>query len=248
MAALATEPSAEQAERGARVTAATEPSRRSYRSSRRRQQAAQTREAVLAAAGRLFAERGWPGTGMRDVAAVADVAVETVYANFRSKADLLLAAIDAAVVGDTAEVPLADRPGFAALGTGPPAERAAAAARLMLGIQQRTAGLHRALAQAAAGDAELARRRRADEERRRLSVEQGAALVAGRPVSTRERDGLWAVLSIEVYELLTGLSGWTDQQYEDWVAEMVLRLLFGDSPSSNKRAASSRSTNEQERS
>jgi AcrR family transcriptional regulator len=195
---------------------------------------------VLAAAGRLFAERGWAATGMRDVAAAAGVAVETVYANFGSKADLLLASVDAAVVGDAEEVALADRPEFAALGVGTPSARASAAARLTLSIQRRTAGLHKALTQAAGADAEMAGRRRADEERRRITVEQGAVLVAGRPVTARERDGLWAALSAEVYELLTDLSGWSDEDYQDWVTETVSRLLDlypGNRPTENRQSA-----------
>lgn len=203
---------------------------RRYTSRRREQQAAETREAVLAAAAELFGERGWAATGMRDVARSAGVAVETVYANFRSKSDLLLAAIDVGVVGDDAPVALSDRPEFAALAVGDRPSRAAAAGRLMAGIQRRTAGVHHALREAAASDATLAARLRDNEERRRTSVEQGLALVAGRAVSARERDGLWAVLSMEAYRLLTDQAGWTDQQYEAWVADVVLRLLDDTPP------------------
>jgi AcrR family transcriptional regulator len=178
--------------------------RRAYRSPRREQQAAQTRAMVVAAAARLFGERGWAGTGMRDVAAAAEVSVETVYASFRSKGDLLLAAIDLAVVGDTAPVPLGQRPEFTALGSGTRQQRARATARLVTGINQRTAGMVLALREAAASDPELAERMREREQRRRINVEQGAALVAGRAVTPEEADGLWAVLAVEVYQLLTG--------------------------------------------
>ena len=87
--------------------------RRAYQSARRQQQAVNTRAEVLDAALLLFADRGWAGTGMRDVAREAGVSVETVYANFRSKSDLLMAAIDVGVVGDAEPVALADRPEFA---------------------------------------------------------------------------------------------------------------------------------------
>lgn len=227
------------------MTAAPEPDgaagRRPYRSARRQQQAAETRDAVLTAAGRLFAERGWAATGMRDVAADAGVAVETVYANFRSKADLLRAAIDVAVVGDTAEVPLADRPEFTALAEGDFAARAAAAARLNAGINRRTAGLHRALAHAAGADAALAERRRENEERRRISVRQGAEMVAGRAVSQRECDGVWAVAGVEVYLLLTEIRGWSDEQYESWLADTILRLL--GEPSASPESEGNRGSN-----
>jgi len=180
---------------------------------------------VVAAAARLFGERGWAGTGMRDVARAAGVSVETVYASFRSKADLLLAAIDVAVVGDAAPVPLDQRPEFAALGSGTRQQRARATARLVTGINQRTAGVVLALREAAASDPELAERMGEREQRRRINVEQGAALVAGRAVTPDEADGLWAVLAVEVYQLLTELRGWTPQQYENWLAGVIDGLL-----------------------
>ncbi len=199
--------------------------RRPYRSPRRRLQAAETRAAVLAAAARLFGDRGWAATGMRDVARAAGVSVETVYASFRSKSDLLMAAIDVAVVGDAEPVPVDHRPEFAALGSGTRQQRARAAARFVTGVQQRTAGVVLALREAAASDAELAQRMREREQRRRINVEQGAALVAGRAVTPEECDGLWAVLAVEVYHLLTELRGWTPQQYETWLAGAIDRLL-----------------------
>src|SRR5215207_4504963 len=137
------------------TTGQAPPRRRAYRSPRRQQQAAETRAAVLAAAVQLFGERGWAATGMREVARAAGVSVETVYAGFGSKSDLLMAALDVAGV----------------------------------------------------------------------SVEQGMSLVAGRAPTGEERDGLWAVLAVEVYQLLTELSGWTPQQYETWVAAVIDRLL-----------------------
>jgi AcrR family transcriptional regulator len=206
--------------------------RRPYRSPRREQQAAETRAVVVAAAARLFGERGWAATGMREIARAAGVSVETVYAGFRSKTELLMAAIDVAVVGDVEPVPLEQRPEFAALGSGTRQQRARAAARLTAGINQRGAGVILALREGAASDTVLARRMREAEQRRRIDVEQGAALVAGRAVTPEEADGLWAVLAVEVYQLLTELRGWTVRQYEDWLTGVFDRLLPGpDQPS-----------------
>lgn len=199
--------------------------RRPYRSPRREQQAAQTRAAVLDAAGRLFAESGWAGSGMRQVARAAGVSVETVYANFPSKSDLLISVLDVAVVGDTAPEPLDQRPEFTALASGTRRERVIAAARLVVTVHQRTTGLYRALQEAAASDEDLDRKLRASEERRRTSVEQALSAIAGRAPTREERDGLWAVMSVEVYHLLTELSGWTPRQYEAWAADAIDRLL-----------------------
>jgi hypothetical protein len=65
------------------------------------------------------------------------------------------------------------------------------------------------------------------EQRRRINVEQGAALVAGRAVTAEEVDGLWALVAVEVYQMLTELRGWTPQQYESWLADVIERLLPG---------------------
>jgi AcrR family transcriptional regulator len=201
------------------------PARRRYRSPRREQQAAETREAVLAAAVELFGTRGWAATGMRDVAGAAGVSVETVYAGFRSKSDLLKAVIDLTTVGDTAPVPLDERPEFSALGSGTRQQRARAAARLVTGIHQRNAGVLLALRQGAASDRELAGLLREAEQRRRIDVEQGLSLATGRAVTREECDGLWAVFAVEVYHLLTALRGWNPQQYQTWLADVIDRLL-----------------------
>ncbi len=198
--------------------------RRAYRSPRRRQQAGETRTAVLGAAARLFAERGWAATGMRDVAREAGVSVETVYANCRTKSDLLMAAIDVAVVADADPVPLDRREEFTALGRGARRERVCAAAGLVTAIHRRTAGVNAALREAAASDPELDRLMRQREEGRRTNVQQGLSLVTGGPVPEDLVDALWAVLDVGVYRMLTDLRGWSDEQYETWLADVIDRL------------------------
>src|SRR5919199_319528 len=75
----------------------------------RRRRSAQTRAAILEAAGALFAERGYAATTIEAIAAAADVAVETVYARFGNKRAILAAYIDVSVVGDDEPVPLLER-------------------------------------------------------------------------------------------------------------------------------------------
>src|SRR5437764_644034 len=76
---------------------------------RRARRAAETHARIVEAAGALFAERGYGGTTIEAVAAQADVAVETVYARFKNKRNLLGAYLDVAIVGDADAVPLLDR-------------------------------------------------------------------------------------------------------------------------------------------
>jgi AcrR family transcriptional regulator len=201
---------------------------RRYRSPLREQRAAETRQSLLDAAYRLFVTNGWQGTGMREVASEAGVATETVYAHFASKRALLQAVVNVSVVGDDAPVAVADRPEFKAMGRGSLRDRTAAAARLLTAIYGRTAAISKVIRQAAGGDAEMAEELRATRERQRTDVAASVALILEREGTPMERDGLWAVTSPDVYCLLVDDSGWTPDQYGEWMAATLERLLKPD--------------------
>jgi AcrR family transcriptional regulator len=191
----------------------------------RARRAEETRAALVATAHRLFLTNGWAGTGMREVAAEAGVAIETVYAYFSSKRGLFKAVTDVAVVGDDQPVALAERTGFAAMGQGRRADRLAAAARVVVGVNARVAGLVKVLQEAAASDEALAGELRAARERQRGDVAAAFQLIVGREPTVTERDGLWALISADVYLLLVEESGWTSDAYEAWLADAFERLI-----------------------
>ncbi len=68
--------------------------KRSYSSVVRQESAAQTRVRILEAAGDLFVVNGYARTTIREIADRANVAADTVYAVFGSKARVLTALID----------------------------------------------------------------------------------------------------------------------------------------------------------
>lgn len=70
------------------MTGAVRP-KRAYRSPKRQEQAARTREKIIGAASDLFAEHGYGGTTMGAIARAAGVSVESVHAT-APKATLLL--------------------------------------------------------------------------------------------------------------------------------------------------------------
>jgi len=212
---------AESAEHAERRGATSRP----YRSPLRARRAAETRDALIAAAQRLFITNGWRATGIRDVAAAAGVATETVYAHFSSKRGLLEAAVNIAAVGDDRPVPLAERPEFVALGRGRLPDRAAAAARLLAAVHGRTAGFAKVVREAASSDDEIAAVLRETRERQRRDVAGAAELIMGRESTAAERDGLWALTSPEVYLLLVEESGWTPEQYAAWMATTLECVL-----------------------
>jgi AcrR family transcriptional regulator len=180
---------------------------------------------VLDAASQLFTSRGWAATGVRDIAREAGVAAETVYAHYASKTALLRQVVDIAVVGDEEAVPLAQRPRFTALGAGSRRERIAAAARLITEVHVRTAGFAKVIREAAHTDGAMAEELEQTRQRHRSDVERALRLLIGRRPTAEELDGIVAVVSVEVYLLLTEFSGWSPGQYETWMAETLELIL-----------------------
>ena len=201
------------------------PTPRRYRSTRRLQQAAQTRQDVLLAAVRCFAANGWSGTTMAAIAADAGVAVETIYSGFGSKKQLLRQAMDVAIVGDTEPVPVAERPEFAAMGVGTVEQRIRAGMRLQGAIHERSAAVWLALRDAAAGDAEVAAWCREMEDNRRGELGRSLEMASGRRIAGDDLDVLWAFLGPEVYLKLVGERGWSRARYEEHMTVAGLKLV-----------------------
>jgi AcrR family transcriptional regulator len=198
---------------------------RRYNSPLREQRAVETKAALVRVATELFVAHGWAATGMRDVARAAGVAVETLYSHFSSKRALLDAVVDQAAAGDDAPVSVAERPEFQAMGRGRRTDRIAAAAAVVAAINGRTSPFARLIREAAVGDPEIAGVLAATRERQRADVAAGIALILGRPPSDVERDGVWALVSPEVFVLLVHETGWSVGAYEQWVSDTLARIL-----------------------
>ena len=165
----------------------------------------------------------------------AGVAVETIYRAFGSKAGLFSAVVDAAVAGGAsrAEVPVVERPAIRAIAEEPdPRRQVELYAATQPGIHRRAGPLLRALRDAAATDPELASLWRSIEDSRRSGQSGFVGMLAGRGVlrpglSVEEgRDGLWALTSLAVFDLLVGASGWTVERYERWLADRLIDVLL----------------------
>jgi AcrR family transcriptional regulator len=209
--------------------------RRRYDSSRRRAQAALTREDILAAAHEAFVERGYAAATVASIAKAAGVVVETVYRAFDGKAGLFRAVVEAAVAGGAARAESApdDRPAIRALIAEPdPREQLRLYARTQPGIHERLGPLFRVVAAAAASDAELAGVWRELEDSRRAGMGRFAGLLAERGalhagLSVDEAaDLLWTLASHQVHELLVVQRGWSAERYRTWLAGALARELL----------------------
>jgi len=198
--------------------------KRTYNSSRRALQAAQTREEVLRAASQLFSDTGWAGTTLAAIAEEAGVSVETIYNGFGSKKALLREAMGVAVVGDAEPIPFAERPEFAALGEGTLAERTARGIATVTMIHERSAGIWQAIVEAASSDPEVDEWRREMEASRRIDVHRSLELIVGHEVDDATVTLLWVLYSPETYRKLVVDGGLSRAEFEALLIDASRRL------------------------
>jgi AcrR family transcriptional regulator len=217
--------------------------RRSYDNSRREAGARDTRRRIVSAARELFVDLGYPATTFSAIADRAGVSIQTVYAHFPAKRDVLKEVIDQTVAGDDEPVPLAERAEVAAILAEPTAEgKLRLHAAHAVAISQRATAVDQMLRSAAAVDPEAAELWRRGLRDRHAGMEQFAAHLAAcgylrDGLSIQQAASRLAVLiDPELYRLTVGLKGWTPQDHETWLVELLIASLLAPRPSSPVRS------------
>jgi AcrR family transcriptional regulator len=196
-----------------------------YHSPLRARQAAETRQAIVTAAIRLFGERGWAATTLPMIATEDGTAVDTIYSAFGSKSNLLMAAIDLAIAGDDEPTAMVDRPELAQFAEGTRLERLRTGVSYTMGVYERSLPILRTLQEAAASDeAARARLQKYDNDRRDVMV-VGLGFILGRPAPDDFVDTIWALVSPEVLTMLTQKRGWPVADAEAWLVEMCAAAM-----------------------
>lgn len=205
--------------------------KRSYQSTRRIEQATETRRRILRAAHDLFVGQGYGRTTIAEVAGAAGVAVETVYAAYRNKPTLLRQVWYATFRGDDEDIRLLDRPEIRAVLAEPDlATRLRAHAAVMTPVFRRITPLFRAL-QGAATSEPAAAAMLAEFDERRLDAAghyaKAAAATGQLAVSEQEcREVLAATLDGALWHRLVEEGGWSEDRFAQllgtiWVATLV---------------------------
>jgi AcrR family transcriptional regulator len=207
------------------------PQKRTYDSSKRKEQAQATRTAILEAAHRLFVEQGFVTTTLQAVADEAGVAVQTVYAAFGNKQELLRRVIGVSVVGDDEEVPLMERDAVQTIVDEPDQRaRARMQAALITQILARVAPVAMVAREASGASPEAAEQWRSFMLERRVGMEHAARSLAGtdglRAPIEEAADIIHALWSPELYTILVRELGWTPDRYEAWMTDALERLLL----------------------
>ena len=192
-----------------------------------------TRRRIVDAAARLFVSDGYAATSIADIAEEAGVAVPTVYASLRSKANVLRGVIDATVRGDDEPRPLASREDWHEMEVQVDArEKLGRFAAIHRGVCDREAAVFAQLEAAAGADDEAVRMlaehdQRRYETQRRLARSLHAAGQLRRGVSARTAaDVIWTLASERTYLALVRDRGWSSARYERWVAEQLACALL----------------------
>jgi AcrR family transcriptional regulator len=193
----------------------------------RERQAQLTRDEILKAARRLFAERGYSRTSVRDIAEAAAVSAQTVYDSIGSKQALVARLNDLIDV----EAGIADLAGAAAQ-SGDPREVAALSAKVARSILEHCGDIIHALVTGAAAEPDL-EVVLAEGHRRHVG---GAGMAVGLlqkldaldesvdPDDARET--LAAISDVQFALLLRDSYGWSLDRIESWITVTSQTLLL----------------------
>jgi AcrR family transcriptional regulator len=206
---------------------------RAYDSSKRRQEAEQTRERILQVAEQLFRTHGYARTSIAAVAAAAGVSVETIYKAVGGKPGLVRAIREKALEGN-APVPAEMRSDALQINERDPRAIITGWAALAQEVAPRVVPILLVVRAAAAVDPRLeALQQELDEARlTRMTHNARSLLEAGhiRPGVTLDEaaDVLWAYSSPELYELLVITRGWPVDRYGRFIADAMIAALLPD--------------------
>jgi AcrR family transcriptional regulator len=207
--------------------------KRKYSSVVREEQAARTRTRILDAASELFLEHGYAGTTMKDIAAQADVARDTVHAIFGSKARVLTALIDQRLVPDDSVANVTQRPDALAIRDEvDQRQQIELFARFIAGISTELRPVFEILRTASAVEPEMAKVFEEMDRFRLKNMQTYARWIAARGslrVSTRRAgEMIWALASLDVARMLCDEIGWSESQHARWLADTLIRTLLPD--------------------
>ena len=205
---------------------------RPYDASRRQAAARATRQAIVEAALRKFMADGYAATTLPALASEIGVSVETIYKQFGSKAGLLRAVHDHALLGDRPVAPY-QRADVAGATEDDPYRLIARWAALAIEVTPRVAPVLLLVRSAAAAAPELRALWDELEDRRLRRMGENAMHLVDRGhlrhgcTPGQARDVLWAYTSPELYERLVIRQHWPLDEYERFLRDGMTSALLG---------------------
>ncbi|HQS84347.1 MAG: hypothetical protein B7Y25_05330 [Alphaproteobacteria bacterium 16-39-46] len=203
------------------------PKKRPYFSETREAQAAQTRSRILAFAKELFQTDGFEDVTIEKIAQLAAVSAPTIYALFQSKRGILRALMDEALPNSkrealvekvTQEKSVKNR-----------LKIAAQISREMYDAERAQLDIFRGASVLAPEFKELEKER---EQRRYKRLEESVKTMENEKTlakglsSSKAHDIFWALTGRDMYRMLVIEQGWTSEDYERWLSEILIQTLI----------------------
>ena len=202
---------------------------RSYDSTRRRERAQRTYDAVLDAARKGFLAEGFAATTIASVASAAGVSVETVYKNFGSKTGLVSALWERGLQG-RGPVPAPERSDRMQAAVDDPRLLIRQWGQLTAEVAPRVAPILLLIRSAAATDADMSRLLAETDEQRLQRMRHNARALVGhlKPglTAARAAEVMWTYSSPDLYDLLVVRRRWSIRRYADFVTEAMTAALL----------------------
>lgn len=206
----------------------SEIKKRPYRSTARNIQAAQTRNRILAAAKSLFESEGFECVTIEKIAETAAVSIPTVYSIYQSKRGILRGLMDEALPTEQfnalVEMSIQEKSPKKRLSI------SAKIARQIYDAERAQMDIFRGAAVLAPEFKELEKEKEMRRyERQEVTIKamiKEKSLVKGLAAS-KARDILWAFTGRDMYRMFVVEQGWTSDEYEKWLAQMLINTLIG---------------------
>jgi AcrR family transcriptional regulator len=201
--------------------------KRSYNSETRDAQAAQTRSLILKAAQKLFQTEGFDRVTINKLAKAAEVSMPTIYAIFKSKRGVLQSLIDEALPSEKFAALVDD-----SMQEKSPKKRLSITAKLARQIYDAERDLIDVVRSASVIAPELKELEQEREKRRYerqgdyiKKMMQEKSLAKGLTLQ-KARDILWALTGRDMYRMFVVERGWTSDEYEKWLAQLLVKSLL----------------------
>ena len=203
--------------------------KRSYNSASRQAQSQKTRNRILASAKMLFESKGFEQVTIEEIDCEAQVSPPSIYSIFQSKRGVLLGLMDEALPPEQFEA-LVEQ-GKKEKCPRKRLEITASLSRQLYDSEKtqlsflRGASILDPVFKALEIERERRRYQRQKETVERLAREK--ALKDGLSV-TRSRDIFWTFTGRDFYRMLVVERGWSSDEYEKWLAEMLIQTLLSN--------------------
>ncbi len=195
-----------------------------------------TRARIADAAYGLLVDKGYEGMTIEGIARAAEVAPQTVYAVFRSKAGILAELLDRTAFGPNYQELIQH-----ARENEHPSERLRFAARIARHIfdsQLETIDLLQGASMVTPELAELIQDReclRFEKQKHMIDFLAKTGWLDPSMGPDQARDILWALTGREFYNMLVRQRKWSSQQYEGWLGDILVLSLIKE-PKAMKRS------------